>query len=89
MNDNLMIGADLLLKPRWDYRVIEIGFGDDAFMSIRRVDYDRDSKPVRCHHVSPQLTHHTGDGLVALLNDLAMALTKPSLLESEFVRADD
>jgi hypothetical protein len=84
MSESKLRAAGLLLKTRYDYRVVELGVGDDLTLAIRRVDYDSNGKPISFHRASPRIENRSGDGLVALLNDLAMALTKPSLVESDF-----
>jgi len=75
-----------LLRTRHDYRVIESEGPDGAVrLAIRRVDYDALSgRLLRCAVRGPDIEAADGDGLVALLNDLAEALTKPSLDAVDF-----
>jgi len=77
-------GHELLLKPKSDYRVVELGHGEHLTLAIRLVCYNHSGKPMSFRVVAPRLEAANGDALLVLLNDLAMALTKPSLLESEF-----
>ena len=74
-------GSLAAVAPPWNYRVIEWPNGK---LAIRRVTYDAPGgNPVFCSGASPQIKGRDGDELLLMLNALAEALTKPSLLESE------
>lgn len=73
-----------LLATTSDWRVIESGMGDSFVLLIRRVHYDCDGVPLRYDAKPPKVEARSGDGLLALINDMAMGLSRPSLLESEF-----
>lgn len=79
-----MSGEILLFSPRSEYRVIEVGTPDHRTMAIRKVSLDVDGKPLKYAATSPKIESSDGDGLLVLLNDVAMALTKPSLLLEDF-----
>lgn len=66
--------------PIWNYRVIEWPNGK---LAIRRVTYSAPDVPIWASAASPQIEAHDGDELLLILNALAEALTKPSLLQSE------
>ena len=73
------------LKPAAsDYRVLEHMRGDLVWLSIHRVSYDDDGEPIRFDEEAAHVGGMSGDALVVLLDQIAQALTKPSLLASEF-----
>jgi hypothetical protein len=75
-------------RARSGYRVIETERSGITWLSVRKVWYDDAGKPERVAEVSPPVEALTGDGLVDVLNELAKALTQPSLLAGDFPKAD-
>ena len=71
----------VLLKPKWDFRVIEL----PGRLTIRRVEYDMAGHPLAFSKDVPEVYGADGDELLAIINALAEALTKPSLVEGDFM----
>lgn len=84
MSEHKLNQNHILLNTTSDFRVIEQWVGERVTLMIRRVHYDVEGKPLSYDHKPPKVESTTGDGLVALLNDMAIALTKPSLIETDF-----
>lgn len=77
----LLSGSNVIaLKPKWDFRVIEL----PGKMSVRRVEYDMEGKPLSFGKSAPEVYGQDGDELLLVINALAEALTKESLLEADF-----
>lgn len=72
-----------ILPPASNYRVIERP-KQIPLLIIEHVFYDAKGEPI--FHRPLAVASNTGDGLTVALNEVAMALTRPSLLESDFVR---
>lgn len=77
----LKTGPLAQVAPAWNYRVIELKNGR---LAIRRVTYDKPGgEPVLISGASPVMEGKDGDELLLILNALAEALTKESLMDGE------
>ena len=73
------------LRPlRSEYRVVEHVRDGGVWLSIHQVWFDAEGGPARFEAEPASVGAGNGDALCDVLNDLAMALTKPSLLASDF-----
>ena len=78
------LANELRGRPYWQFRVIETVRDGKPFMAIHKVDFDARGMPVQYDDAPAGVGGEDGDALVRLLNELAMALTKPSLVAADF-----
>ena len=69
-------------RPTWGFRVVESIRDGLIVFAVRKVQFDADGLPESTTDL-PAIEGGDPDQLLAVINEIAMALTKPSILESE------
>lgn len=69
-------------RATWGFRVVESVRDGLTVFAIRKVQFDLDGLPESTSDLPP-IEAGDADDLLAVINEIAMALSKPSILETE------
>lgn len=69
-------------RATWGFRVVESVRDGLTVFAIRKVHFDLDGLPESTSDLPP-IEAGDADDLLAVINEIAMALSKPSILEAE------